>query len=105
MQYVQTVSLDNRSFCAVHVSVECELYEGKALSIVPLQGPGEPKNSLSAGKHSSALGDRAVLSALSSPPCTREAPLINLFCMVGHLVKFLKGCFCFYFQKKRRKKF
>lgn len=30
--------------------MSCELSEGKALSIVPLQGPGEPKNSLSAGK-------------------------------------------------------
>lgn len=89
--------------------MSCELYEGKALSIVPLQGAGEPKNSLSAGKLkvplgflSGALGDRAVLSGLSSPPCTREAPLFNLFCMVGHLVKF-KKVFCFYFQKKRKK--
>lgn len=87
----------------------CELDESKDLSIVPLQGPGEPTNSLSAGKlkvplgfHRGALGARAVLSGLSSPPCTREDPLLNV--LHGKASgKIFKRCFCFYFQKKRKK--
>lgn len=54
MQFVQTISLDNSVWVFLchpcERGMSCELYEGKALSIVPLQGPGEPKNSLSAGK-------------------------------------------------------
>ena len=53
-QYMQTVSLDNSvyvfPFCPCEYEMNYELYEGKALSIAPLQTLGELKSSLSAWK-------------------------------------------------------